>query len=58
MSRIYGKPEAALVAHVPPNPAIDVIRAMSLEEKLELLHSLRRGDPIGLPVVEGVRPTA
>jgi hypothetical protein len=44
MNRIYGKPEAALVAHVPPNPAIDVIRAMSLEEKLELLGRLQEGE--------------
>jgi hypothetical protein len=43
MNRIYGKPEAALVAHVPPNPAIDVIRAMSLE-KLELLGRLQEGE--------------
>jgi hypothetical protein len=43
MNRIYGKPEAALVAHVPPSPMIDVIRAMSLEEKLELLRSLQSG---------------
>jgi hypothetical protein len=62
MNRIYGKPEAALVAHVPPNPAADVIRAMSLEEKLELLRRLR-GDDLdnatpALPVVEPVPPTA
>ena len=29
-----------------------VIRAMSLEEKLELLHSLRQGESGALPVVE------
>jgi hypothetical protein len=58
MSRIYGNPEAALVAHVAPNPMIDVIRSLSLAEKLELLNSLRRGDPIALPVVEAVPPTA
>jgi hypothetical protein len=58
MDRIYGKPEQALVARVAPNPAHEVIRSLSLEEKLELRHSLRRGDPIQLPVVEGVRPTA
>jgi hypothetical protein len=62
MNRIYGKPDAALVAHVPPNPAADVIRAMSLEEKLELLRRLR-GDDLdnatpALPVVEPVPPTA
>jgi hypothetical protein len=43
MNRIYGRPEAAVVAHVPPNPAIDVIRAMTLAEKLELLQSLQSG---------------
>lgn len=47
MSRIYGKPEAALVARVSPNPVADVIRAMSLEEKLELLRRLRSGDGVG-----------
>jgi hypothetical protein len=57
MSRIYGKPEAAVVAHVPPNPAADVIRAMSLEEKLELLRSLREGEPVALPVIEGSATT-
>src|SRR5262245_7449066 len=48
MNRIYGKPEAAVVAHVPPNPVVDVIRALSLEEKLELLHSLKRGEALDL----------
>jgi len=33
MNRIYGKPERAIVARVPPNPAHDVIRSMSLDEK-------------------------
>jgi hypothetical protein len=42
MNRIYGKPEAAVVAHVPSNPVTDVIRSLSLEEKLELLRSLRK----------------
>jgi hypothetical protein len=42
----------------PPNPAVEMIRSLSLEEKLELLRSLRRGDPIALPVVEAVPPTA
>jgi hypothetical protein len=27
--------------------------SMSLEEKLQLLHSLRRGEPIALPVIDG-----
>src|SRR5262245_44850799 len=53
MNRIYGKPEAALMAHVAPNPAADVIRAMRLEEKLELLHRLRDGEPLALPVIDG-----
>jgi hypothetical protein len=44
MNRIYGKPEAAVVAHVAPNPAAHVIRAMSLEEKLELLNRLQTGE--------------
>jgi hypothetical protein len=37
MNRIY----AAVVAHVAPNPVTDVIRSLSLAEKLELLRSLR-----------------
>jgi hypothetical protein len=53
MNRIYGKPEAALVAHVPPNPTADVIRSLSLDEKLELLQSLQRGEPVELSVIEG-----
>jgi hypothetical protein len=61
MNRIYGKPEAAVVAHVPTNPAADVIRAMSLEEKLELLGRLRQGELVStapaLPVVEPAPPT-
>jgi hypothetical protein len=43
MNRIYGKPEAALVAHVPENPAVEVIRSLSLAEKLELLNRLQSG---------------
>jgi hypothetical protein len=60
MNRIYGKPEAALVAHVPPNPMIDVIRAMSLEEKLELLGRLREGQLVSTapaPTLEAVPPS-
>jgi hypothetical protein len=53
MDRIYGKPEET-VRQVEVNPATAVLKSMSLEEKLELLHSLRRGDPIVLPVVEPV----
>ena len=58
MSRIYGKPEAAVVAHIPQNPALPALKSMSLEEKLELLHRLRAGEPVSLPVVEAVPPTA
>jgi hypothetical protein len=53
MNRIYGKPEAAVVAHVPENPAAEVIRTLSLAEKLELLRSLRQGEPVELPAIEG-----
>jgi hypothetical protein len=53
MNRIYGRPEAAVVAHVAPNPMADVIRSLSLAEKLELLHRLRQGEAVALPVVEG-----
>jgi hypothetical protein len=53
MNRIYGKPEQAIVARVPPNPAHDVIRSMSLDEKLELLHSLQRTELVEPPVIEG-----
>jgi hypothetical protein len=62
MNRIYGKPEQALVTQVPPSPALELVRSLSLEEKLQLLHSLRRGElddatPM-LPVVEPVLPSA
>jgi hypothetical protein len=60
MNRIYGKPEAALVAHVPPNPAIEVIRSMSLDEKLEILGRLREGELVSTapapPTIEAVPP--
>jgi hypothetical protein len=56
MSRIYGEPEEAM-RQVEVNLATAVLRSMSLEEKLELLHNLRRGEPIVLPVVEAVPPT-
>ena len=56
MNRIYGKPEAAVVAHVPPNPALPVLKSMSLDEKLELLRQLQRGEladtASALPLVE------
>jgi hypothetical protein len=57
-NRIYGKPEVAVVAHVPENPAAEVIRSLSLGEKLELLRSLQRGEPVQLPVIEGSATTS
>jgi hypothetical protein len=60
MSRIYGKPEAAVVAHVAPNPAVEVIRSMSLDEKLELLRRPQAGSSVTtptLPILEAVSPT-
>jgi hypothetical protein len=60
MSRIYGKPEAAVVAQVPPNPATAVLKSMSLDEKLELLQRLRTGKLAAtaqaLPIVEAAPP--
>jgi hypothetical protein len=56
MNRIYGKPEET-VRRVEVNPAAAVLKSMSLEEKLELLHRLRAGEPVSLPVVELVPPT-
>jgi hypothetical protein len=32
----------------------DVIRSLSLDERLELLQSLQRGEPVELPVIEGL----
>jgi hypothetical protein len=37
MDRIYGKPEQPLVARVPPNPVVEMVRSLSLDEKLDLL---------------------
>jgi hypothetical protein len=58
MNRIYGKPEAAVVAHIPPNPAVPVLKSLSLDEKLELLRRLQDGDfadtASALPMVEAV----
>jgi hypothetical protein len=60
MNRIYGRPEAALVAHVPPNRAVEVIRSLPLGEKLELLRRLQDGEFVStapaLLVVEPVPP--
>jgi hypothetical protein len=62
MNRIYGKPEQSLVARVPPNPAAEMIRSLSLEEKLELLRRLQDGEFVStaaaLPAVEPAPPTA
>jgi hypothetical protein len=57
MNRIYGKPEQAIVAAVAPNPAVDVIRSMSLDEKLELLERLRVGDLAARPVLAVLEAT-
>jgi hypothetical protein len=58
MNRIYGKPEAAVVAHVPANPALPVLKSMSLDEKLELLRRLQGGEladtASAVPIVEAV----
>jgi hypothetical protein len=53
MSRIYGKPTETVVTHTPASPAKAVLKSMTLEKKLELVDSLRREEPITLPVVEG-----
>ena len=62
MNRIYGKPEAAVVARIPPNPALPVLKSMSLDEKLQLLGRLRRGELTdtapATPIVEAVPPTS
>jgi hypothetical protein len=57
MSRIYGKPTETVVTHTPTSPERAVLASMTLEEKLELLHSLRRGEPFEQAVIEGA-PTA
>jgi hypothetical protein len=57
MSRIYGKPTENVVTHTPPSPEKAVLASMTLEEKLQLLHSLRAGEPLSLPVVEPVPST-
>jgi hypothetical protein len=62
MNRIYGKPEQVLVARVPPNPAAEMIRSMSLDEKLEILRRLQRGELAdtgsAFPIVEAGPPSA
>jgi hypothetical protein len=52
MSRIYGKPTETVVTHTPVSPEKAVLASMTLEQKLELLHSLRRGEVLDLPVLE------
>jgi hypothetical protein len=59
MNRIYGKPEQAIVAHLAPSPAVEVIRSLSLEEKLELLGRLQAGEVAtapARPIVDVVPP--
>ena len=53
MDRIYGKPTEAVVNHVPIPPERAVLASMTLEEKLELLHSLQAGEPVELPMIDG-----
>jgi hypothetical protein len=57
MDRIYGKPEET-VRQVEVNPATAVLKSMSLEEKLELLRRLQRGEladtATAFPIVEAV----
>jgi hypothetical protein len=57
MSRIYGKPELT-VRQVETNPALPVLKSMSLDEKLELLRRLQGGEladtASALPIVEAV----
>ena len=52
MNRIYGKPEET-VNRVDHNPAQQVLKSMSLEEKLELLARMQRGElgAQGVPTV-------
>jgi hypothetical protein len=60
MNRIYGGPEQALVAQVAPSPALELVRSLSLDEKLELLRRLQEGEfadtASALPVVEASPP--
>jgi hypothetical protein len=58
ISRIYGKPSETVVTQTPPSPERAVLDSMTLEEKLELLHRLRRGEPVELPVIEGSATTS
>jgi hypothetical protein len=62
MNRIYGKPEQALVAHVAPSPVLEIVRSLSLDDKLELLRRLQDGEFVSaataLPVVNRIRRPA
>jgi hypothetical protein len=56
MSRIYGKPEET-VRQVEVNPATAVLKSLSLEEKLELLRRLQRGElASSVPALPAVEP--
>ena len=59
MNRIYGKPEEP-VRQVETNPALPVLKSMSLDEKLELLRRLQRGEladtATASPIVEAFPP--
>jgi hypothetical protein len=44
MSRIYGKPTEIVVTHTPVSPEKAVFRSMTLDEKLELLQRLQKGE--------------
>jgi hypothetical protein len=52
MSRIYGKPEET-VRKVETNPALPVLKSMTLNEKLELLQRLQQGE-IGARAVPAI----
>jgi hypothetical protein len=60
MNRIYRKPEEKVVAKVDTHPASGVIRSTSLDEKLEPLRRLQRGEVAdtgsAFPIVEAVPP--
>jgi hypothetical protein len=60
MNRIYGKPEQALLAQVAPSPALELVRALSLDEKLELLRRLQDGEFVSTAAalsVEAIPPS-
>jgi hypothetical protein len=51
------KPTETVVTHTPASPERAVLASRSLEEKLERLRSLQRGEVLGLPAAEPARPT-